>query len=193
MLVLLQYVSVQLVLGFSGAPVLENADRVDIAVNEKKIQEEVPVAVGLPVRINIPRLRVNAAIGAVGLLPDRSMGVPKLPRDTVWYKLGPKPGEKGSAVIAGHVNWWNGATGVFARLRTLKPGDIITVRDDAGAVISFVVRESRWYEASADATDIFTSHDGKAHLNLITCDGIWNRLTRQYSKRLVVFTDRVEE
>ena len=29
------------------------------------------------------------------------MGVPKLPRDTAWYMMGPRPGERGSAVIAG--------------------------------------------------------------------------------------------
>lgn len=186
--ILFQWISIQQVSGFSEKPVASTLSQT-IAAAPKKA----PTAIGLPMRLTIPRLKVNAVVGAVGLLADGSMGVPKLPRDTAWYKLGTRPGEKGSAVIAGHVNWWNGTTAVFARLRTLKPGDTITVQDDAGAAITFKVRESRWYAATADATDIFTSHDGKAHLNLITCDGLWSRLTRQYSKRLVVFTDRVAE
>ena len=37
--------------------------------------------VGLPVRIKIPSIRVNAVIRSVGLASDGSMGVPKLPRD----------------------------------------------------------------------------------------------------------------
>lgn len=51
-------------------------------------------------------------------------------------------------------------------------------------------RESRTYDALADATRVFRSDDGKAHLNLITCQGAWDKQAKQYSKRLVVFTDR---
>ena len=149
--------------------------------------------IGLPVRIKIPSIRVNAVIRSVGLASDGSMGVPKLPRDTAWYKLGPKPGETGSAVIAGHVNWYNGATGSFERLKNLRPGDAITVQDDKGARVSFVVREIRKVDAAANATDIFTSQDGKAHLNLVTCAGVWNKRTKQYTQRLVVFADKAME
>lgn len=148
--------------------------------------------VGLPVRIKIPSIRVNAVIRSVGLASDGSMGVPKLPRDAAWYKLGPKPGESGSAVIAGHVNWYSGATGSFERLKNLRPGAAITVQDDKGTPISFVVREIRKFNATADATGIFTSQDGKAHLNLVTCAGVWNKRAKQYSQRLVVFADKVE-
>ncbi len=148
--------------------------------------------VGLPVRIKIPSIRVNAVIRSVGLASDGSMGVPKLPRDAAWYKLGPKPGEMGSAVIAGHVNWYSGATGSFERLKNLRPGAAITVQDDKGTLIYFVVREIRKVNAAADATGIFTSQDGKAHLNLVTCTGVWNKRAKQYSQRLVVFADKVE-
>lgn len=167
--------------------------QVDQGVLEKKPPVKAAETIGRPVRLKIPRLRVDAAIGAVGLMPDGTMGVPKRPRDTAWYKLGPKPGEVGSAVIAGHLNWWYGAIGVFARLKSLKVGDTVMVYDEHGQVTTFVVRESRWYTAAADAADVFGSDDGTAHLNLVTCDGVWNKLLRQYSKRWVVFTDRVVE
>ncbi len=157
--------------------------------------DEAPAAepVGLPARITIPSIGVDAAISAVGLTPDGSMGLPKLPSDTAWYKLGVKPGEKGSAVIAGHLNWWYGVTGVFARLNALKPGNTISVRDERGALVDFIVRESRRFDAAADATEIFTSKDGQAHLNIITRDGSWDKRAKQYSKRLVVFADKVAE
>ncbi|MCK9361153.1 class F sortase [Patescibacteria group bacterium] len=140
----------------------------------------------------IPSVRVNAMVRYVGLTPDGYMGVPKLPRDAAWYMLGPKPGERGSAVIAGHVNWWYGATGVFQHLKKLKAGDTIVVQDSLGEDISFVVRKTREYHPEDDATDVFYSFDGKAHLNLVTCAGVWDRLTGAYSKRLVVFADKME-
>ncbi len=153
----------------------------------------VPTGIGVPVRIKIPIIRVNAAIRSVGLAKDGSMGVPAIPRDTAWYMLGPKPGETGSAVIAGHVNWLYGATGAFERLKNLKRGDQITVEDENGAAVSFVVREMRKLDAGADAAGVFISQDGKAHLNLVTCAGVWNKRARQYTQRLVVFADKATE
>lgn len=99
-------------------------------------------------------------------------------------------GEIGNAVISGHVNWYNGAYSIFANLAKLKPGDKITVQNDQGKIISFVVRKSVMYGADQDATNIFNSNDDLAHLNLITCGGKWDKRAKQYSQRLVVFTDK---
>lgn len=148
------------------------------------------VSVGLPIRLKIPKIKVDAAIEYVGLNSKGEMGIPKTPRNTAWYNLGPRPGEIGSAAIAGHVNWYTGAKAVFANLNKLKPGDKITVQDDKGATISFVVRKVRTYDLKESASEVFVSSDGKAHLNLITCVGVWNKRTKQYSKRLVVFADK---
>ncbi len=145
---------------------------------------------GVPVRIVIPRINVDASIEPVAVAPDGGMGVPQMPRNVAWFRVGVRPGEVGSAVMAGHVNWWNGATAVFADLHTLSPGDKIVVRDDTGATIPFVVQMSRVYGSKDETVTVFSSHDGLAHLNLITCDGVWNKRTKQYSKRLVVFADR---
>lgn len=146
--------------------------------------------IALPMRLQISRIGVNAPIYNVGLAADGSMAVPKDPFETGWYELGPRPGEVGSAVIAGHVDSPSGAPGVFADLDQLAVGDIITVESE-GAPLTFRVREIRVYPADADATEIFTSTDGKAHLNLITCNGTWDKNTRQYTDRLVIFTDRI--
>lgn len=147
-------------------------------------------SIGAPARITIPGINVDAAIEQVALTTDGFMDVPKLPLDTAWYMLGPRPGEQGSAVIAGHVDWKDGSRAVFADLHTLKPGDRVAVQDDKGVVVSFVVRTSRTYDANAYAEDVFISNDGKAHLNLVTCSGVWNIDKKEYSQRLVVFTDQ---
>lgn len=144
---------------------------------------------GLPQNITIPIISVRAAIEQVTLAKDGSMGVPKNAMHAGWYALGPQPGEVGSAVIDGHVNWYDGATGVFENLHTLVVGDTIEVQNDRGEVVTFVVRETRTFGAEDDATDVFTSSDGKAHLNLITCMGEWDMETNQYPERFVVFAD----
>ncbi|PIZ82226.1 MAG: class F sortase, partial [Parcubacteria group bacterium CG_4_10_14_0_2_um_filter_41_6] len=41
-----------------------------------------------------------------------------------------------------------------------------------------------------DVPEVFNSSDGKAHLNLITCTGVWNKEDNAFSERLVVFTDK---
>lgn len=146
---------------------------------------------GLPVRLKIPGINVDSAVEFVGLTPDGAMDVPKSQDNVAWYKLGPRPGENGSAVIAGHYGvWGNGKGSVFDSLDNLQKGDKIYVIDDKKATTTFVVREFRSYNSQVDASDVFVSNDGKSHLNLITCEGVWNKVSKSYPKRQVVFTDR---
>jgi LPXTG-site transpeptidase (sortase) family protein len=147
--------------------------------------------IGTPIRIKIPAIAVDATIEKVALTASASLDVPKNPLDTGWYDLGPRPGETGSAVMDGHVDWFNGATAVFANLDKLIPGNTITIQDENGAAVNFLVSEIRRYDPTTVATDVFVSNDGKAHLNLITCDGVWDKKTQQYSQRLVVFADKI--
>ncbi len=144
-----------------------------------------------PLRLKIPKLKINAAMESVGLTPRGAMDVPKNPAHAGWFNLGVRPGDIGSAVIAGHYGRWkNGQGSIFDNLYKLKPGDKIYIEDARGETTTFIVREARKYNAQADASDIFFSSDGKAHLNLITCAGAYNRITRTFPNRLIVFTDK---
>ncbi len=151
--------------------------------------EQVPS--GLPIRLRIPAIRVDAAILPVGLAPDGAMDVPKGPDDTAWFDQGPHPGENGTAVIAGHFGWKNGIPAVFDNLNELHPGNKILVENDKGETITFVIRELRTFDGNGNATEVFSSSDGKAHLNLITCEGVWDKASKSYSNRLVVFADKI--
>lgn len=144
----------------------------------------------LPIQLKIPSIRVDATIVYVGLTPQGNMDVPKGPNEVAWFNLGPRPGEVGSAVISGHYGWKNNIPAVFDNLNTLKKGDRIYITDIKGLTTSFVVRELRAYGEDQDASDVFISTDGGAHLNLITCEGVWNKTKKSYSRRLVVFTDK---
>lgn len=145
---------------------------------------------GLPVRLKIPGININTALEFVGLTPDGAMDIPKSQDAVAWFELGPRPGETGSAVIAGHYGWQNNKASAFDYLHKLRPGDKLYIVDDKGAIISFVVRESRSYDPNADTAAVFDSNDEKSHLNLITCEGVWNKISQSYPKRLVVFTDK---
>ena len=149
-----------------------------------------PIIIGLPNRIQIASIQVDAAIESVAIAPDGSMDVPKSIFNTAWYELGPRPGEVGSAVIDGHVDGPDGGPAVFADLKNLQQGDKISVIDDQGNAIVFQVRELRILNSDADATEIFTSSDGLAHLNLITCIGVWDKQAQSYTQRLIVFADQ---
>lgn len=144
----------------------------------------------LPVRLKIPRIKVDAGIEYVGFTPDGAMDIPKGPDNVGWLDIWPRPGEIGNAVIAGHYGTKNGKGSVFDELYKLRKGDELYIEDEKGEEIVFVVRESRRYDSNADASRVFGSDDGKAHLNLITCEGNWNKTAKSYSSRLVVFADK---
>jgi LPXTG-site transpeptidase (sortase) family protein len=146
----------------------------------------------LPVRLIIPAIKVDADIESLGLAPDGSMAVPKGPDDVAWFNQGPRPGENGTSVIAGHEGWKDNIPAVFDDLYKLKKGDTISVEDETGTTTVFVVRESQTFSENENAASVFSSSDGRAHLNLITCEGTWDEVSQSYSNRLVVFTDKVE-
>jgi len=140
-----------------------------------------------PVRLMIPKINVDAAVQHVSSTPEGTMGVPDNFVDVGWYKLGPRPGEQGSAVIAGHLNGTSGDAAVFADIHKLSAGDAIVIQDGNGMSVTFIVRESRMYDPGY-AEAVFSNSEGN-HLNLITCDGVWDEAANEYSKRLVVFAD----
>lgn len=143
---------------------------------------------GLPVRLKIPSINIDAAIEYVGVTDKGEMDVPKDTNDVGWFNLGPRPGEMGSAVFAGHFDGVYGEDAVFTNLSKLKEGDKLYVEDDNGNSITFVVKGSRIYDPGY-ADEVFSRNDG-IYLNLITCDGVWDRSKKSFSKRLVVFTKR---
>jgi len=151
--------------------------------------DTIPNTAGIPIHIAIPAIGVHAAIEEVGLTALGAMDVPKDPNTTGWYSPGTRPGNIGSAVIAGHVNSPTSANTVFTDLSSISVGDVITITGSDDVSRSFIVRLKKMYAADDDAEDIFTSHDGASHLNLITCAGNWDSALRSYTERLIVFAD----
>jgi LPXTG-site transpeptidase (sortase) family protein len=158
---------------------------INTAITQKKV-----IKVGYPVRLLIPVIKVDAVIDYVGIKPDGTMDIKPDQDKVAWYEFGPRPGETGSAVIAGHYGWIGDKGSVFNDLSKLKKGDKISVIDESGNSSVFIVNSSGKYDPAADTSAIFKSTDGKSHLNLITCEGVWVNSQKTYTNRLVIFADK---
>jgi LPXTG-site transpeptidase (sortase) family protein len=141
----------------------------------------------MPSRIQIPKLNVDAKIETVGLLDNGQMGVPASFETVGWYENGPKPGERGNAVFAGHVDSKKGPA-VFFYLKKLKEGDEVIVFDKKGKSLTFMVKDVKNYPTELSPVDEIFDYSYQSHLNLITCTGVYNRKTGNHSERLVVYT-----
>jgi len=150
-----------------------------------------PSVVGIPVRLKIPKINIDAKIISLGVDKDGSIEAPSGPKDVGWFETGTRPGDNGNAIIDGHYGYWkDGEESVFDDLNKLRKGDQIYVEDENGIFYIFVVKKIMIYDASVDASNIFNSADKKSHLNLITCEGDWNATQKTYSNRLVIFADK---
>lgn len=144
---------------------------------------------GLPTRLRVPSIDLDAPIEQVGRTVEGAMDVPTGLMNAAWFDQSPRPGENGSAVIDGHFGWKDGQPTVFNQLHAVRPGDEIFVENESGTATRFIVRASQTFSLRDDATEVFSSNDGKAHLNLITCEGTWSASKNSYSNRLVVFAE----
>jgi len=146
----------------------------------------------LPQQLWIPKLGVTTRVEAVGLDSDGEMVMPENPDSVAWYQSGSKLGEKGNLVIAGHLDSKTGPA-VFYRLSLLTLGDEIIVSDQNQKEYYFVVVKKETYdEDQFPIGEVFGGND-KSQLNLITCRGQFDRTTKRYTKRVVVFSELKEQ
>lgn len=145
-----------------------------------------------PVRIQIPKLAVDAAVEHVGVTPDGAMDTP-VGFDTVgWFAPGTKPGAQGSAVVAGHLDASDGSPAIFYYLSQMVVGDEFQVIDEAGRTFTYrTIATASYPENTFPIAEVFEKQDGK-YLNLITCHGTWQYNAGTYSDRFVVSAQLVE-
>lgn len=152
-------------------------------------EEEESAKAATPVQLQIPKIKVDTAIEQVGVLDNGQMGVPKDENQVGWFEPGVKPGSKGNAVIAGHVDSKTGPA-VFYELDQLKTGDDVTIIDENGNTLTFRVTKTESYDTKhAPIEDIFGATSSR-QLNLITCSGTFG--DGGYDERFVVYTELVD-
>jgi sortase (surface protein transpeptidase) len=140
-----------------------------------------------PTRLLIPAIGVNAHVQDVGIGKSGNMAVPTNFTDVGWYRYGPTPGQKGSAVIDGHVDNGFGMDAVFKKIGTLVPGDDIYVETKDNPAAHFVVTGVETYAAADVPKELLFTRDDASRLNLITCAGAWEPDKKAYDERVVVY------
>jgi sortase (surface protein transpeptidase) len=144
----------------------------------------------VPTELRIPAIGLTSSLSTLGLNPDRTIQVPTNYRQPGWFRLGPSPGQIGSAVILGHVDDQRGPA-VFFRLRSLKPGDKVEVSLANGVVAQFVVTKVTTYlKAAFPAQQVYASH-GYSALQLVTCGGQFDTRSGHYLSNVVAYTTLV--
>jgi LPXTG-site transpeptidase (sortase) family protein len=133
-----------------------------------------PARPGPVMSIDIPRLKLHSGVVQVDWEP---------PAFTVGQIKGTADVTTGNTVLVGHLT---GAAGnVFAHLDQIEIGDKIDTMS-RGLPYAFVVT-STFEGSNTDAGP--TEPEDDARLTLMTCAGIWNPFTHDYSKRLWVIAE----
>lgn len=146
----------------------------------------------LPVIVDIPKIAISTIVEQVGTDEGGRMGVPVEAANVGWFNLGAKPGEKGNAVLAGHLDTITGAPAVFYNLNLLEIGDEIVITEDKGKVLKFKVFDKQIYQFDDFPVEQVFGESDRSRLNLITCEGIFDQRSQNYSHRTVIYSELIE-
>jgi hypothetical protein len=143
----------------------------------------------VPVRLALPGSGVDAPVDPVGVQDDGQMAIPENVDRVGWYRFGPRPGDAGSAVLAGHVDDAEQGLGVLASLSSLQPGDEVQVTDSDGTATRWrVVSRELITKRALPLTELF-GREGPPRLTLITCGGPFLPEFRSYRDNVVVVAE----
>ncbi|HEY7102756.1 MAG TPA: class F sortase [Mycobacteriales bacterium] len=142
-----------------------------------------------PVRLRIPAIGVDAPVDPLtvdggGILPP-----PTTNDRTGWWRDGPEPGERGPAVIVGHVDSYKGPA-VFVHLADLSNGDQIFVDRADGTTAAFITVRVEQHAKDAFPTQAVYGGTSDPELRLITCGGQFDFKARRYLDNVIVYATR---
>lgn len=146
------------------------------------------LAASVPVRLEIPTLAVDSELMELGLQDDGSLEVPPGAFPAGWFSGAPTPGERGPAIIVGHIDWLTGP-GVFFRLASLAVGDEIRVTRTDGSVAVFRTTQVTRYPKDDFPTELVYGDLDHAGLRLVSCGGEFDRSTGHYEDNVVAFAE----
>lgn len=177
--------------GFEMAPTTDKSTRPAIQaaqINENPINAALPKSI-VPLTLSIPSIGVEASVQHLGMNEKGEMAVPDEIDEVSWFEPGYQPGQKGRAVMAGHVDGVEGPA-VFWDLSDVQAGDSIQVSSDHQQLTFEVYKMESIPLALADVAGVFGPAD-YPELVLITCSGTYNRDWGTREERLVVYAKLV--
>ncbi|MGW2822045.1 class F sortase [Streptomyces sp. NPDC001443] len=151
-----------------------------------------PLPYAVPDRVRIPAIQVNAPVTPVGLDTDGWIDAPTPddPNLAGWFTGAVSPGEKGTAVIVGHVDNQQGPA-VFYGLGALKKGNRVEVGRRDGKTAVFEIYGIEVFEKSNFPSDRVYGSKGTPELRVITCGGGFTQ-QNGYDGNVVVFARLAE-
>jgi DNA-directed RNA polymerase specialized sigma24 family protein/sortase (surface protein transpeptidase) len=142
--------------------------------------------IAAPVRLAIPKIAVDKRLVELGIQDDGTLASPVHYDDPGWYRDGVAPGERGPAVIVGHVDSLDGPA-IFFQLSTLRRNDKVQVERADGTTATFVIdRVERFPKENFPTSQVY-GDTARPELRLITCGGAFNNTTRHYDDNVVAF------
>ncbi|MET7801616.1 class F sortase [Streptomyces decoyicus] len=141
-----------------------------------------------PKRVRIPEIAVDAPFTQLTIGPTGQLDAPPAGDKNLvgWFKDGAAPGERGSAIIAGHVDTKTGPA-VFLQLESLKPGSTINITREDGVIATFKVDSVETFNKARFPSDRVYADASTAQLRVITCGGAYDRKVKDYVDNIVVF------
>ncbi|WP_225094885.1 class F sortase [Streptomyces sp. CoH27] len=152
--------------------------------------EELPRSA--PTRLLIPKIDVDAPFTTLTIGAGNQLQPPTADDTNLvgWYAKGVSPGEKGTAIIAGHLDTTT-SPAVFAGLDELKQGDQFTVERADGRDAEFVVDDTETFAKDAFPDQRVYADASRPEVRLITCAGPYDHDAKDYKDNLVVFAHLV--
>ena len=177
-----------------GPPQPASAAASDTRVSggENAVAGVAPLAYAVPDRVAIPAIQVDAPIMPVGLDADGWIAAPppEDPNLAGWFTGAVSPGEKGTAVVVGHVDNTQGPA-VFYGLGALKKGNRIEVSRQDGKTAVFEIYGIELFEKDDFPGDRVYASKGTPELRVITCGGGFTK-QNGYDGNVVAFARLVE-
>ncbi|MGP4002547.1 class F sortase [Streptomyces sp. 8N706] len=150
-----------------------------------------PMSHAEPVRVRIPAIGVSAPVVRLSLDASGRLQTPPAGRGNLagWYADGPSPGQRGNAVMAGHVDTARGRA-VFFALGSLRRNHTIEVDRADGSRAVFAVDAVEIHSKDHFPDRRVYGPTTRPELRLITCGGAFSR-TSGYQANVVVYAHLV--
>ena len=145
--------------------------------------------VAAPVRLRIPAIGVDAPVDPLTVDSNGVLPPPNANDRTGWWRDGPEPGERGPAVIVGHVDSYKGPA-VFLHLIDLHSGDQILIDRADGTTAMFATQRVEQHAKGAFPTQAVYGETPDPQLRLITCGGQFDYKDRRYVDNIIVYANR---